>query len=449
MTPKEMEGVREIDKFERIDFHVNVIKKCTLEARHGLALLASLPGSRYPYCYPRDTGTCARFLRKVSTKSRDASLSLECLELLENIANFILHCQAEDGYWGQRYNASGEDHSIYKQEDNIAHGIIVLAEYILGALALGKKPRWRNELLEAIDRGANFALRNYYRPEINLFKTTTSIHESRIVQGFDIWTNFAYLRAFELAKRIMDQIGRTRMFSTIRAFHKQFEMRVLQIFTVMDRFVRRIDVTGHYDLRPDITLLSPFFFGMQGKAFKETEESVKIVESELWDPDLGGVERYLPYHEDFTCHLHAGSGPWMQYTAILAQYKYLNNDIKGGDEILESVKRHVSDGGFICEHLTTNLRFKEFMRNEWETGRDFEKEFDREILLPDVKFNFVVDELNHMRDSYLDIERQIHGQGKSRRGSSLKFATPLMWSHAEYGLALLAKYTSQKEGVSA
>ena len=448
MTRKEVEGFREIDTLERIDFHVNVIKKCTLKAKHGLALLATLPCSRYPYCYPRDTGTCARFLRKVITKSGDASLSVQCYELLENIANFILHCQRQDGYWGQRYNASGEDHSIYKQEDNVAHGIIVLAEYILGGLALGKKARWRNEILEAIDKGAKFALRNYYRPEINLFKTTTSIHESRIVQGFDIWTNFAYLRAFELAKQIMDQIGRTRMFSTIRTFHKQFEMRVIQIFTVMDKFVRRIDATGHYDLRPDVTLLSPFFFGMQGKAFKETEESVKIVESELWDPDLDGVERYLPYHEDFTCHLHAGNGPWMQYTAILAQYKYLNNDIKGGDDILKCIRRHVSEGGFICEHLTTNLRFKEFMRNEWETGRDFEKEFDREILLPNVKFNFVVDELNHMRDSYLDIERQIEGQGKSRRGSSLKFATPLMWSHAEYGLALLAKYTSQQEGVS-
>ena len=54
---------------------------------------------------------------------------------------------------------------------------------------------------------------------------------------------------------------------------------------------------------------------------------------------------------------------------------------------------------------------------------------------------FIVDELNHMRGSYHEVDSQI----KKRKVPSLKFVTPLMWSHAEYGLALLARYTSQEE----
>jgi hypothetical protein len=39
----------------------------------------------------------------------------------------------DDGYIGQRYALSGEEKSIYKQEDNNAHGLIILSNYLLTA----------------------------------------------------------------------------------------------------------------------------------------------------------------------------------------------------------------------------------------------------------------------------------------------------------------------------
>ncbi|MFQ6061761.1 MAG: hypothetical protein ACE5J9_01090 [Methanosarcinales archaeon] len=421
------------DELDQIKFHFDIIKKCSVKAKHGIALLATFPGSRYPYCYPRDTAACARFLRKILEKSEEESLSKEAYNLLKGIAEFILHTQKENGYWGQRYDTSCKEQSIYKQEDNVAHGMIVLEEYILSNAFLGKTPKWSEEIGNAIEKASEFALHHYYRPEINLFYTTTSIHESRIVQGFDVWTNFAYLRAFELAEWIIESVERPDLFPTIRTFRTQFQKSLFRTFTVSDsRLVRRINGEGHYDFRPDITLLAPFYFGFENRDPILTREAVETVERELWDPELDGIDRYLPYHDDFTCHLHSGNGPWMQYTAILAQYKYLHNDIEGGDKILKIIDENRTEEGFIPEHLTTPRRFKAFMATEWNTGLDARKEFDRRALIPEVSYDFIVDELVHMKTSYKKVDEQVY-----ETENSLKFAAPLMWSHVEYGLALL------------
>ncbi|MFI5323460.1 MAG: hypothetical protein ACHQ6U_08000 [Thermodesulfobacteriota bacterium] len=125
------------------------------------------------------------------------------------------------------------------------------------------------------------------------------------------------------------------------------------------------------------------------------EQSVRFIEKQLWDPELGMMMRYFPYYRDFSTHVHAGNGPWLQYTAVLAQYHYWNGNTKRGDEILGIIDRHMSDKGEIPEHLSTPRRFEEFMEREI-TGIDFQKEFYKGILLDDVDFNKILEEANNM-----------------------------------------------------
>jgi len=430
ITRKLLDTNRDINK------HLDIISQCTVDTDAGSALLATLPGSRYPYVYPRDSACASRFLYKLiisPLKAGDIAF-----RLLGEIARFILHCQRDDGYWGQRYGIMGEDKGIYKQEDNVAHGVNILCRYLLAAKQRNVEINDLEMYLAAIDRGSEYARHNYYRNEIHLFYSTTSIHESAIEEGYSIWVNYAYLLMLRLMERVGTEYGIIDRFPEEMELKKGFESTIDTVFALSDRYVRRLKPDGVVDLRPDITLMSPYFFGtgMDIDYFNNTEEfvnSVAYIEQQLWDPDLGMLQRYLPFIEDPHTHIHAGNGPWIQYTAMLAQYYYYVDNIEKGDRILEIVDKYSSREGYLCEHFTTPERFYEFKRLEWLSGMDFEKEFSPHILVSGITYDLIVEELNHMKNSYDDVEKKC----TSGNNKYISFATPLMWSHAEYAMALL------------
>ncbi len=112
------------------------------------------------------------------------SIADDAYGLLKTIAGFVLEVVRDDGYIGQRYALSGEEKSIYKQEDNNAHGLITLSNYLLTAEKRKEDIRDIDKVLLSINNASQFAIKNYYRPEINLFHSTTSIHESALEEGF-------------------------------------------------------------------------------------------------------------------------------------------------------------------------------------------------------------------------------------------------------------------------
>jgi CRP-like cAMP-binding protein len=428
-----------IDLNRDINRHLNIISQCTIDTEKGSALLATLPGSRYPYVYPRDSACASRLLYKLSNsglKSGDIAF-----RLLGEISRFIYNCQREDGYWGQRYGINGEDKGIYKQEDNVAHGVSILCRYLLAAGKREVKLPNIEILIDAIDKGAEYAVKNFYRNEIHLFYSTTSIHESAIEEGYTIWVNYAYLMMLRLIEGVSDMYGVAGRFEKELELKSGFEQTIDNIFSISGRYVRRLKPDGVADLRPDITLLSPYFFGtgMENDAFRNNElfeNSVHFIIDNLWDPDLGMLQRYLPFIEDPETHIHAGNGPWIQYTAMLAQYFFYTGNIDRGNEIMKVIDGYMSKEGHLCEHLTTPERFYEFLNLEWEPGRDYDKEFAPHILVPGMPYDNIVEEISHMKNSYIDVAEQCERVGES---GYITFATPLMWSHAEYSMALMMR----------
>lgn len=418
--------------------HMKIILRCTVESpKYGRLLLATPPESRYPYVYPRDVSCAVLFLRRVTTSEFGYDAAPEAFKLIRSMAHFTKDAMADSGYLGQRYSLEGESKGIYKQEDNIAHGISILCNYLLCAHALKKEVPDLESFLSCINRSLDYSLREFYHQEIHLFHSTTSIHESGIEEGHTCWVNFAFLNAFSLAQetaRLMDEnniISRSHL-----RFRRLFLHSISELFVEGDRYIRRIDPNGNIDLRPDFTLLSPFYFGfLQYKP--ALERSVAFLEKQLWDPELKMIMRYLPFYKDFTIHVHAGNGPWLQYTAILAQFHFWNGNIKRGNRLLGLIDGYRSDSGEIPEHLSTAKRFEDFMRLEWKTGTDFAKEFHKPILLDDVDFDKILEEANNMARSYERTGRGCVQDDKSNEGGFIRFAMPLMWAHVEYSRALL------------
>ena len=426
-----------LDLNKEINTHLDIISQCTLETDHGSALLASLPGSRYPYVYPRDCASASRLLYKLG-KSRIKSGDL-AFTLLHEITRFIMACQREDGYWGQRYGINCEDKGIYKQEDNVAHGVAILSRYLLAAADRNVNIPDLSKIIKAIKKGAQYAVKNYYRNEIHLFYSTTSIHESAIEEGYSIWVNYAYLLMFKLLEMVAKKFNAEDKFKSVFKFKDGFESTARMVFNIAGRYARRLKPNGEIDLRPDITLMSPFIFGtgVETDIFERTEafnNSIDYIVQNLWDADLGMLQRYLPFIEDPDTHIHAGNGPWLQYTLMLAQYYFYSGEMQKGNEILNIVDKFKSREGYLCEHLTTPERFEEFKKFEWLTGTDFSKEFAPKILVPGIPYDLIVEELNNMNKTYETINKKVLSGAKS-----LTFAIPLMWSHAEYAMALMMK----------
>ena len=424
---------------DQLSHHMQIILKCTLPSeKYGRLLLASPPESRYPYIYPRDTSCAVQWLRRVAGSSLGYDIGPQALELMKSTAHFMKDIASDGGKWGQRYSIKGEDKSIYKQEDNVAHGISILCNYLLSARRLQKEIDDLEGFLSCIDNALRYSLENLYHKELNLFRSTTAIHESLLEEGYTCWVNFSFLYAYSLAVEVaskMDQKG--ILSSTHLNFRKHFLHSISELFMSGHRFVRRIDPNGYMDMRPDFTLLSPFYYGFSHYK-TELLNSVRFLEKQLWDPEFGMIMRYLPFHKDFATHVHAGNGPWLQYTAVLAQFHFWCGNTEEGDKLLQTIDRYQGENGELPEHLSTCKRFEEFMEREWQTGIDFEKEFHKPILSDDCQFDTILEEANNMARSYEQTAKQCMVRDDAHsEGGYIQFAAPLMWTHVEYARALM------------
>ncbi len=426
---------------DKLSEHMKIILKCTVPSeKYGRLLLASPPETRYPYVYPRDTSCAVQLFRRLVGSPAGYDAADDAFELMRSMAHFMKDVQEEDGSWGQRYHAVGEGRHIYAQEDNIAHGASIIGNYLLAAHRLEKDVPELDEFLESIRRALSHSIEKLYHKELNLFHSTTSIHESALESGYTCWVNFAFLYAFSLAHELATLYFEKNAISPAYLnFRKHFLHSVSELFMTGDRYVRRINPEGTMDLRPDFTLLSPFYFGFLHYE-NQMKKSVSYMEKQLNDPEFGMIMRYLPFYDDFAVHVHAGNGPWLQYTAVLAQYHFWSGNNNRGDQLLSAIDRYRNDQGEIPEHLSTCKRFEWFMEKEWDPGEDFAKEFHKPILKEDVNFNCILEEANNMARSYKETgSKCMVPDRKHPEGGYIQFALPLTWSHAEYARALLMR----------
>ncbi|WP_458189920.1 glucoamylase [Haladaptatus sp. NG-WS-4] len=425
------------DAFDDPTFHLDTLDDLVAEADcDGAVPLASFPDNRYPYAYPRDVASITRaWLASLEAGVRPDA----CRSRVVDAARFLLAAQ-DDGQWYQRYTLDGTEQALYHQEDNVAHGIRILCHAVtaldgtdsLDAVEESFSIGVRDALTDAVEHTRE----SLYDPNAHLVESTTSIHEGRIESGYTLWVNCAFVAALRQAKEAADSLpdsGALR--SAVESFRPTLERGVERAFAGETTVPRRYTPDGDRDERPDVTLFAPFYFGLDDLFGEHVEHAAERAASSLHDPELDGLQRFQGLYGDFDVHQHGGTGPWMQYTAWHAQYRFEQGDVDRGDAVLRTVADHADERGHIPEHLTTAERFESFLETEWHTGLDYEKEFD-DAVLRDIPFDRVVEELGHMKDSYDAIADEI------ATTDVVSFANPLAWCHAEYLSALLCRRTA-------
>ncbi|WP_266081458.1 glucoamylase [Haladaptatus caseinilyticus] len=421
-------------------FHLDVLDSLVYPADcEGSVPLASDPDDRYPYAYPRDIAS----ITKAWLGATEAGIRpSECRRHIVDSARFLLAAQDEMGRWRQRYALDGTDSGIYQQEDNVGHGLRVLAHAVFALDETDSlndiNDAFRRNLIDAVERAVTHVRDDLFDPNAHLVESTTSIHEGRIESGYTLWVNCVFVAALRQVGRALSLLPEETadIESSIESFRSHLEGGVERAFTSPAQVPRRYSPTGDIDMRPDVTLFAPFYFGLADLFGDHLHEAAGRSATALEDPEIGGIQRFLGFYGDFEVHQHGGNGPWLQYTAWHAQYRFKNGEHDHGNEILATIARYADEQGHIPEHLTTKRRFEAFMEEEWNTGVDFEKEFDEEVLR-DVSFDFVAEELGHMKAAYRDLEAQ------TKEHDVVRFAMPLAWCHAEYLTALLARRVTE------
>lgn len=427
-------------------FHLDVLDELSYDAEvDGAVPLASDPDNRYPYVYPRDVASITRaWLTALHHGIRPDA----CRDRIVEAARFLVAVE-DDGRWYQRYGLEGTDQSIYRQEDNVAHGIRILSHAVLALDASddleSADESFLSSVVDCIDDAVTVARADLYDANAHLIESTTSIHEGAIESGYTLWVNCAFLAALQQAADALDRIeaaDRSRDADSTAvddAAERVDELRALlepgveRCFAVDGTAVpRRHTPDGKRDDRPDITLLAPAYFGLEDVFGKHAVRAAERAAASLEDPRLGGLQRFRGFHRDHDVHQHGGSGPWMQYTAWHAQFRYDRGERERGDEVLSTIVGHADAAGNIPEHFSTRERFEQFVELEWDTGADFEKEFDEDVLR-DVPFDRIAEELGHMRTAYDEMAAALEDQ------EVIAFAAPLAWCHAEFLTALLKR----------
>lgn len=417
-----------------VEFHLDVLDDLTFDADSvGAVPLASDPENRYPYAYPRDIGSITRaWLIALERGYRPE----QCRRRIVDAARFLTDVQ-DDGWWYQRYALDGGDRSIYQQEDNVAHGIRVLAHAVFALDARDELASERvllDDIVEAFDAALTVLREELYDPNAHLVESTTSIHEGAIESGYTLWVNCTVIAALRQARDALTVLpSGDDVDERVDELLGLLEAGVERSFAVDGRVVpRRYGPNGNRDERPDITLIAPAYYELDDLFGDHVARAANRAAASLEDPRLGGLQRFRGFYRDHDVHQHGGNGPWMQYTAWYAQFCFESDEVARGDDVLTTITEHADAAGHIPEHLSTRERFEQFVEQEWDTGLDYEKEFDDNVLR-DVPFDRVVEELGHMQAAYDEMATALEDS------EVISFAEPLTWCHAEFMVALLRR----------
>jgi GH15 family glucan-1,4-alpha-glucosidase len=302
----------ELDRFLQVTR--DVFRRASVASARGRALLATPPTGKYPYIYTRDLAVTIAAL-----------CELDSLDVARDFCRFLLRAQNPDGSWIQRYDLEGRPAQLVAQEDATALAIWALLTYVKAAgddtlVEVAREP---------IERATAYTVECTLNSYLYLVETTSSIHESEVSQGYEIWNNCAHAAAFALCHRVYGGERYRRLALMIR--------RAIGLLMVQDnRFLRRLDPHGMPDPRPDVTMMAPFYFSLWSPTERAVLNSAEVIERALWNVEIGGYIRYLPYSPAERLAL---PGPYPHVTAWMAQYHYAI----GNQDRAEAIMRWLFD----------------------------------------------------------------------------------------------------------
>ncbi len=312
--------------------------------------LATPKGERYPYVYPRDHSFCIlAFI--------DAGMVNEAKKALK----FVFRAQLDSGAFPQRYDTHGKNAS-YKPVQIDGTGLILFAfsEYIKKTNDL----KFAEENWERVEKAADYIKENFDEAKSLVF-TPNSIHEfPPMEEGLEIWANCACSAAArelnhiasllktefkhsELAVEIRDGITRDLWNSRVNSFIK----------TV------RLKESSSVETNPDASEIAISEFGILPDTDGRVRSTVKRIEKNLWNRELGGICRYPKYEG----RNNGGWGPWPHFTLLVCKHYIRLKNRKKADEYMNWVL-NVAYKNQLPEHISTKKEFEEYVSDFTEAS---------------------------------------------------------------------------------
>lgn len=360
---------------------------------------ASPPGTRYPYIYTRDHSI-------IILGAIEAGLLKEARRGLK----FILEAQKPSGEFSQRYNTEGIDTS-YKDLQIDGNGLVLFA---LGKYyEVTKDDGICVEYWDVIKEAVEYILR-HKNEEIDLIHTLNSIHEySAYEHGYEIYANAACCAGMLEAIKLGESLGKEENVEWEKEEKKVEKGILTSLWSPRKRsFIKNIR-NKHKDSKPlgydpyssvvidvDAVEYAPAYFGLVEDDDLKVINTVRRIDRELWDKELGGLNRY-PEHWDRN---NGGYGPWPHYTCQIARHFLKIGEEDMAEKYIDWCVE-IAHNNMLPEHISTIERFELWLENYKNA--------------------------NILTDKKLAMIEEIKKHEKWKDG--LVYATtPLLWPHAEY-----------------
>ncbi len=289
-------GVNKRDAEELYENSVKVLK--SLQLPNG-GCLATAPGKRYPYVYPRDHSFCVLGFLSAGLHKR-ARKGLD----------FILASEMEGGAFPQRYDRNGRDAS-YKPVQLDSNGLIL---YSLSKYASKTGDReFLAKYKERVRKAVSY-MKNNLEETHNLFYTPNSVHEfPPMERGLELWANAVCCAALRECSEHFRVPSWGRLSDRVR---QGMEKYLWNSRTKDFAKVIRVKESSSVDIDPDSCKIALSEFGV----FPDTDERIRSMvrrnEKALWNRELGGICRYPKYEG----RNNGGWGPWPHFTLMFCRH---------------------------------------------------------------------------------------------------------------------------------
>ena len=352
--------------------------------------LASPPGSRYPYVYPRDHAYI--ILSFISAKK---------FEEAKKAFEFVFNAQLKNGAFPQRFNKNGENAS-YKPIQLDGSGLI------LNALIEYYKQSKDKDFIKQIEGNIHHAIsyiKNNYHEEKQLLYTPNSIHEFPPHEaGFEIYANAVCAGALLNLNKLSDTINFPDNYYKLGASLKNGIEKYLWNDRVKS-FIKviRTAESSSVETYIDASTIALSDFGVFDVSHEKMIQTVNRIDTKLWNKNVGGTNRY-PKHVGRN---NSGWGSWTHFTLMLAQYYIEIGNKPKAEQYLDWVLK-ISYENLLPEHISTVAEFDEYINDYSEAG----------IMRPD----------------RLLMSENIKKHSTFKKGLAYS-VLPLAWAHAQFIIA--------------
>lgn len=346
----------DVKKAERL--YKNSIKVLkSVQLKNGGCMATPL-GERYPYVYPRDHSIIVL-----------GFLSAGLMKEVKKGLQFVFNTQLKSGAFPQRYDRYGKDAS-YKPVQIDGTGLIlyVTSQYIKTT----KDFDFLRKNWVKMDNAADYIQENMH-DEKELVYTPNSIHEFPPTEaGLEIWANATCAAALrELADAVGLMEKPESLLEEDRENWLNIHSKIVQGITRhlwnsrIKGFVKniRLKESSSVVIDADASAIGLAEFGIFPDSDPKIKKTVKRIEKELWNKNLGGLCRYPKYEG----RNNGGWGSWPHFTLMMCRHFIRLKDKKNADKYFKWVL-DISYKEQLPEHVSTIKEFEEYVTDFTEAG---------------------------------------------------------------------------------